>query len=114
MKITIKEDGSIIIDGEHNTLIQSKNDCGYGIKIQGNNAHFFTEFIKIYGDKENSKHEIKNFVFKSISDELSFGDDLIIEGQRCLFIGIQNGKKIFWNTEKNQLAFGYAKNDKRL
>jgi hypothetical protein len=108
MKITIKEDGSLKIDGENN---YAKTDTGIVLKHDGYKAHFFTDFIKIDGDKENDRHEIVNFVFKAISNELVFGNELLIENQPCIFIGIQNNNRIFWNTEKNQIVFGYTKNE---
>jgi hypothetical protein len=111
MKITIKEDGSLKIDGENNTIVYAKSESGIVLKHDGNKAHFFTDFIKIDGDKENDRHEIVNFVFKNISDELVFGSELIIENQPCMFIGIQDSKRIFWNTEKNKIVFGYTKDE---
>ena len=69
MKITIKEDGSLIVDGENNTTITAKSEAGINFKIQGNNCHCYTDFIKIDGDKPEMNHEIKNFIFDTNLDE---------------------------------------------
>ncbi len=47
MKITIKKDGSLIIDGEHKAIIYAETDSGINYKIQGNNVHCYTDFVKI-------------------------------------------------------------------
>lgn len=75
MKIIIKKDGSLILDGEGNTTITKKVESGINFKIQGNNAHPFTDFIKIEGDPKNNSHEIINFLFKNKSD-LEFGNKI--------------------------------------
>lgn len=74
MKITIKEDGSLKVDGEHNTIIYAKSEAGMTLKHDGVKGHFYTDFIKIEGDKEGDTHEIVNFAFQSISDKLK--DDM--------------------------------------
>ena len=60
MKITIEEDGSLLIDGEYDTTI-TKN-VEYGQKFE--NGIFDTPFIKIEGGSENCNHEIINFIFQ--------------------------------------------------
>jgi hypothetical protein len=109
MKITIKEDGSLKIDGEHSTVIYAEIESGIGIKTQGNNAHFYTDFIKIEGDKPEMRHEISNFIFQSKSSEYQFGEEITIGNEKLQFIGVDRyGNKILWNPNKKELLLGYT------
>ena len=53
MKITMKEDGGIVIDGEHNTFIYPKYKDDYGMMI----------------DLPKGNHEIKNFTIIGQTEE---------------------------------------------
>jgi hypothetical protein len=65
MKITIRENGSLLIDGENTTTIKVKCDTGINFKTQGNSCHCYTDFIMIDSDVKNVEHEIRNFTFIS-------------------------------------------------
>ena len=54
MKISIKDDGGIIVDGEHNTFIYPKYNDEYGLKIDL---------------PKKGNHEIKNFTIIGQTEE---------------------------------------------
>ena len=103
MKITIKNDGALIIDGENSTVIYGESDTGINCKIQGNNTHFYTDFIKIEGDEPNMNHEIYNFCFISTEGKHYFGEDIKIGSKTYKYIGIDKTKErkplMLWDTE---------------
>ena len=62
MKIIIKEDGSLIIDGENDTVVG----------VDFNKTKFdVLDAIKIKGGKKDAKYEVKNITFKHTGGCLS-------------------------------------------
>ena len=104
MKITIREDGTLLVDGEWNTIVKIEN------KLDPNFKDRIFRHLEIDDGGRNLQHKITKFVFTSRVDEKEFGDEIFIEGIRYKFIGVDNrGETIIWNTDKSRVEVGYTK-----
>lgn len=111
MKITIREDGSLLVDGEYNTTIIAKEETDIGYKM-GINVNGFSDFVKIEGGSKSNSNEITNFIFRHRTGALEFGDHINVGGHNCKFIGVdRSGNNILWNESNKSIEVGYTEEE---
>jgi hypothetical protein len=92
MKIGLNEDGSIFLDGEHNTVVYGNIDVKDGANCHLNN-------MIICGGEIPMR-------YTRILHPKSFGSDIKIKDKNYRYIGVQDETEVYWDETEKRLAFG--------